>query len=244
MQAADPGHCVRVLLASDDQSLVARLAPALVDGGFAPHVMERAPSGDGFPLVRALQAAIVDIGAADAFAQFLLDSLLPLSYIPCLALTAARRPDQRVAALRAGALDVMARPINTVELVARLKAMLPPRPANQSGRELVFVEQALVFDLDNAIVTHGDHVLPLTAQETALLGYLMRYSQRIVQYGEICSELGLSGDGKGLSALRQTVSRLRRKLAGITTGVQLVAARGNGYQIRLAGPDAGRGLPG
>ena len=243
MQAADPGHCVRILLASGDQSLVARLTPALVGGGFAPHVMARAPSGAGFPLARALQAAIVDVGAG-AFAQFLLDSLLPLSCIPCLALTAARRPDQRLAALRAGAMDVMARPINPVELVARLTAMLPPRPANEPGHALLFVDQALVFDLDNAILTHGDHMLPLTAQETALLGYLMRHRQRIVQYGEICRELGLSGDGEGLSALRQTVSRLRRKLASITAGVQLVAARGNGYQIRMAGPDAGSSLPG
>jgi two-component system OmpR family response regulator len=243
MQAADPGRYVRVLLASGDRSLVARLAPALVEGGFAPHIMERAPSGAEYPLARALKAAIVDTAADDGFADFLLNSLLPLSYIPCLALTAARRPDQRVAALRAGALDVMARPINNAELVARLTAMLPARPANEPANALVFAGQALVFDVNNAIVTHGDDILPLTAQETALLGYLMQHRHRIVRYGEICAELGLAGDSEGLSALRQTVSRLRRKLADIAADVQLVATRGCGYQIRVTGPDVGRGLP-
>src|SRR5262249_19255448 len=101
---------------------------------------------------------------------------------PILMLTALDAGNDRVRGLEAGADDYVVKPFAFRELLARVRA-ITRRPPALASRQIVIED--LEVDLESKVVTRGAKRISLTVKEFALLEYLVRHRDRVVDRAAI-----------------------------------------------------------
>jgi two-component system, OmpR family, response regulator len=146
---------------------------------------------------------------------------------PVLILTARDGWSDRVDGLDAGADDYMTKPFHLPELAARVRATL----RRSSGRtNPLFVKQGMVFDTRSGRATLGGVPVDLTAQEVAVLSYLVHNSGRLISRTELSEHIYNYDGDRDSNTIAVFVNRLRKKL-----GPDLIqTTRGRGYMIEAS----------
>lgn len=199
----------RVLLAGDGQEALETLAADRPDLAVVDVVMPRL---DGLSLCRALRRR------GDR--------------LPILVLTARHQVGDRVAGLDAGADDYLAKPFDTEELLARLRALLR-RSAPEAGAELLAVAD-LCLDPATREVRRGDRLIELTRTEFDVLELLMRNERIVLTRSQIYEHIwGFDFDTESRS-LDVYIGYLRRKTELDGASRLIHTARNVGYTIRTA----------
>ena len=126
-----------------------------------------------------------------------------------LMLTAAATVEDRVDGLRLGADDYLPKPFAFAELVARLRALLsraqpPLAPVLTSGY--------LRLDPARRSVSRGGQVLDLGPKEFGVLELLLAAQGRVVSAEELLERVWDEMADPFTTAVKVTISRLRRKL--------------------------------
>jgi len=222
---------MKLLLVEDHESLGGMIAAHAQERGFAvDHVRTGAEALVAIGLA-AYDALILDLGLPDMDGLDVLRSLRAgaAPVLPVLILTARDRVDQRVKGLDAGADDYVLKPFDITELDARLRAVLR-RPGPRAADQHVFGD--LSFDIGRRAAQVGDQSMDLTRREAALFEELMRSGERVCVRDSLADRLYGFDDDVSANALEATVSRLRRKLAGLGSTVRIETIRGIGYRLR------------
>ncbi len=222
---------MRILVIEDERALAGFIEQTLRQHGFAASVAgtlaeartlltqpfdavicdRRLPDGDGLDLVKELRAAG--------------------NHVPLLMLTALGLPKERVAGLEAGADDYLPKPFSLFELLARVKALLR-RSGGPAGLVLELGNLQL-NTLHDTVQVKGKTV-GLGKREVVLLRHLLQRAGQVV--GKDVLEQALYGDTdeKSRTALEVAIHRLRKVLAGVDSGTNLVTVRGIGYLLEEA----------
>ena len=122
---------------------------------------------------------------------------------------AADRPgrlDDRVAGLDAGADDYVVKPFETVELLARVRALL----RRGKAPETVLSVGDLTLELETRTVTRAGRVVALSEREADLLELLLRNAHRVVSREQALAQIW--GGEANENVVDRYVSNLRRKL--------------------------------
>jgi two-component system OmpR family response regulator len=222
---------MRLLIVEDDRDAAEYLRKALREAG---HVAELAPDGE------VCLAAAVD----GEFDVLVVDRMLPkrdgLSVIselrtrgnktPVLILSALGQVDDRVAGLRAGGDDYLAKPYAFSELLARVEA-LTRRTTQQSG-DTVYRVGDLELDRLSHRVTRDGKEIPLQPREFRLLEYLMRHAGQVVTRTMLLENVWDYHFDPQTNVIDVHVSRLRAKVDKGFDVTLLHTVRGAGYMIR------------
>jgi two-component system phosphate regulon response regulator OmpR len=172
------------------------------------------PGEDGLSFTRWLRARPGEVGRT-----------------PMLILTARGLPDDRIAGLRLGADDYLAKPFEPQELVLRIEAILrrvAPRTIGAGRVQL----GACSFDLSRGELWRGDAPVRLTEGEAQLLRLLAGAANAPVDRLELARS---SAEAAG-RAVDIQVTRLRRKIEDDPKNPRyLQTVRGVGYMLA---PDA------
>ncbi|MBH0239745.1 response regulator [Methylobrevis albus] len=171
------------------------------------------PDGDGLDLIRRLRRSGVTT--------------------PILILTARGSVDERIAGLDAGADDYLVKPFNHGEFLARCRAMLRRTP--QAAAPVLAVG-GLSYDPATARFGTAAEEIHLPPRERALAEVLMREAGRVVPKRKLEATLSEYGEELSTNALELAVSRLRKRLDGIDTGIAIETIRGVGYMLRSLSP--------
>ena len=172
------------------------------------------PDGDGLQLVRQLRARRIDT--------------------PCLMLTARDALHDRIDGLEAGADDYLPKPFSMDELVARVRALMRRAPQQQS---LAPEHGDLRIDPMESRMVCAAESISLSSAELQLMLVLVRAA------GATARRTALEAAAWGIAepvtpnALDVALHRLRRKLAGIDSCVQIVNQRGLGYALKMPHED-------
>ena len=105
---------------------------------------------------------------------------------PVLVLSALGAVDDRVRGLRAGGDDYLTKPFATVELVARMEALMR-RPAE--SRDTVLRAGPLELDLIKRTAKRGDRAIDLLPREFRLLEYMMRRKDQMLTRAMLLEEV-------------------------------------------------------
>ncbi|HQU68698.1 MAG TPA: response regulator transcription factor [Albidovulum sp.] len=216
---------MRILIAEDEALLCGQIKKALVIEG---HAVDTAGDGE--------EAA--HLGATEPYDVVILDIGLPTKdgitilkewrkagvETPVLILTARDGWSERVNGLDAGADDYMPKPFHMPELSARLRALMRRRSGMSNP---VFARGPLEFDTRTQRVVVSGFPVELTAQECAVLAYLIHNAGRMVSRTELSEHIYEYDGERDSNTIAVFVTRLRKKLgADIITTV-----RGRGYMI-------------
>lgn len=148
--------------------------------------------------------------------------------VSILMLTALDSVKNKVAGLDAGADDYLTKPFNLTELSARVRALLR-RTAKIDP--VVLVVKDLKLDTATHKAKRGSTPIALTTKEYALLHYLMRSPERIINQTELIEHVW-DYNYQGLSNIVETYIRYLRKKLSPDGEPQLIhTMRGSGYWI-------------
>jgi DNA-binding response OmpR family regulator/HPt (histidine-containing phosphotransfer) domain-containing protein len=149
-----------------------------------------------------------------------------------LLLTSKGSSEDKITGLDAGADDYLVKPIQVLELDARIRALLRRKTAVLTS---VLTWGALQLDLDRCEVTCAGHPLTLTAKEYALLELLMRNPQRVYSQSSILNQLwSLEDDLPGEDTVRAHIKRLRQRLKSVGSAELIETVYGVGYRLNPA----------
>lgn len=218
---------MRLLIVEDNVELSELVAKGLVAAGYdVDRVNSAAEARDAIRDVN-YAAMILDLGLPDDDGLAVLAELRRRADpLPVIVLTARGGVQDRVAGLRRGADDYLAKPFALEELIARLEAILR-RPGQLLGRSLVLGN--LVYDTESRQIFVDGVPRTLSARETSVLEILLRRQGRVVPKKNVEDHLfGLSGE-VGSNAVEVYVSRLRKQLGEYGAKIVIHTIRGVGY---------------
>ena len=215
----------RILIVDDDRAILRMLERTLQAEGF-----ETETAGDGGGALARAEAWPPDLIVLDRMMPGL-DGLAVArrlrskgDAVPILMLTARDAVPDRVDGLEAGADDYLVKPFESIELVARIRALL-----RRGHVQRVVSHGDLQVDPDARSAIRGGRTIELTPREAELLALLVRSAGRVVSRGEAIAELWPDGPRPTENAIDQHITVLRAKL-GRPPLIRTV--RGVGFTVR------------
>lgn len=137
--------------------------------------------------------------------------------------------EDKVAGLKLGADDYLAKPFHQAELAARVESLV--RRRRFSSNKLIF-QNELTVDLDAKMVTVHDVPVNLTRKEFSLLLFFIGNQNRVLSKGAIAEHL--SGDFADMfdnhDFVYAHVKNLKKKLKEKNYGDYIKTMYGNGYK--------------
>ena len=200
---------MRVLVIEDDGELAAAIATGLRMEGLAVDTAADGAAGLDRALVNDYDVIVLDRDLPGLHGDDVCGRLVAAVRARVLMLTAAGTIEDRVSGLGRGADDYLPKPFAFAELVARLRAL-----ARRSHPAVPPVLNAKGITLDPArrVATRSGAPLDLGAKELAVLELLMAAGGRVVSAEELLERAWDEMADPFTTAVKVTVSRLRRKL--------------------------------
>lgn len=146
--------------------------------------------------------------------------------VPVLILTSRHTWREKVAGLRAGADDYLAKPFEYEELLARLEALIR-RATGHSSPIMQCHCGKVVMDTTSARVTYEGNLVELTALEYRTLEYLMQHAGQVVSKTELTEHIYDQDFDRDSNVIEVLINRLRGKLCSDI----IKTRRGLGYQL-------------
>ena len=216
---------MRVLIVEDEPNLRQQLQATLEGAGYAVDAASDGEEGHFLGSTETYDAIVLDLGLPEIDGLTVLDRWRKEGRTaPVLVLTARDSWSDKVAGLDAGADDYVAKPFQTEELIARLRALIRRASGNASA-ELNAGDIRL--DTRSGKVTRGGTPIKLTAQEYKLLSYLLHHKGKVVSRTELIEHIYDQDFDRDSNTIEVFVTRIRKKLGSdvITT------IRGLGYSL-------------
>lgn len=219
----------RVLVIDDEAQMHRFLKPALESAGYEVERADTAAQGLRLAGGRAPDAVLLDLGLPDMDGQEVLQRLRAFSEVPVLVLSARDREAEKIAALDGGADDYLEKPFSVGELLARLRACLRRRLAQQ-GSPPVYSVGTLSVDLLKHEVRVADAPVALSRREFDLLAVLARNPGRVMTHRQLLTGVWGPAHVEDVQYLRVYIGQLRQKLADAAD--LIMTEPGIGYRLK------------
>ncbi|HEV2390819.1 MAG TPA: response regulator [Verrucomicrobiae bacterium] len=217
----------------DDELQIRRLLRAGLEG--AGYRVVEADSGQLGISQTALcrpDVVVLDLGLADMEGREVLRRIREWSRVPVLVASVRDDPEDKVAALDAGADDYVTKPFDSTELLARLRAI--QRRADPAREAPEFIAGSLRIDFVARLVRVGEREIHLTPIEYALLRVLARNVGKVVSHRQLLREVWGPNAEQQSQYLRVHLAHVRQKLAEAGINPQSLRTEpGIGYRLAL-----------
>jgi two-component system OmpR family response regulator len=216
---------MRILVVEDEPNLLRQLKSGLEAAGYAVDTASDGEDGLYLGSTETYDAVILDLGLPEIDGLTVLDRWRKDGRaMPVLVLTARDSWSDKVAGLDAGADDYLAKPFQTEELIARLRALIR-RAAGKATSELV--AGGVRLDTRSGRVSLDGEPVKLTAQEFKLLSYLMHHKGKVISRTELIEHIYDQDFDRDSNTIEVFITRIRKKL-----GSDLISTtRGLGYSL-------------
>jgi two-component system KDP operon response regulator KdpE len=219
----------------DDEPQIRKLLRVLLEQDHY-RVLESETGKQGLSDValRKPDVVLLDLGLPDMDGVEVLKRLREWSHVPVLILSVREGPEDKVGALDAGADDYVAKPFDSPELLARLRAI--QRRAFSEKEEAYFQAGHLAIDFNSRVVTVNGKEVKLTATEYALLRVLAQHAGKVVTHRLLLRQVWGPNAESQSQYLRVYMNHLRKKIE-IPENKQKLLKTESGIGYRLMLPD-------
>ncbi len=219
----------RILIVEDDRSIARLIQLELEHRGFVVRCAHDGPSGLEAASEFEPSAIILDIMLPGTDGVGVLKKLRQRgNRVPVIMLTARDTSADKVHSLDMGADDYLAKPFDTEELMARLRALL----RRAEGDEVLRVADLEINTATREVKRGERKVKELTAREYDLLEFMARNPRRVLSRDLLLSRVWEQEYGVETNVVDVYVGYLRKKIdaPGDTRLIQTI--RGVGYALR------------
>ncbi|HVU18400.1 MAG TPA: response regulator transcription factor [Candidatus Didemnitutus sp.] len=215
---------MRILVVEDDPALRDSLAATLREENYAVDTAEDGEVGLFKARESPYDLILLDVMLPRIDGWQMLEWLRPVCDAPVLVLSARDAVTDRIKGLDHGADDYLAKPFDTNELLARIRALI----RRSAGRAHSLLKIGKVrIDTAARRVTRAGEAVALTAREYGLLEFLAFHRGEAVTRTDLYEHLFGEDDNTLSNLLDVHVSNLRKKLGHDL----IVTHRGHGYCI-------------
>ena len=201
---------MRVLVIEDDTELAEAIGVGLRREQMAVDIAHDGPAGLDLALVNGFDVIVLDRDLPGLHGDDVCTELVTAGgRSRVLMLTAAATIEDRVDGLGLGADDYLPKPFAFAELVARVRALL--RRA-QPALPPLLARGDVVLDPGRRIARRGGQILDLGPKEFGVLELLLAAQGRVVSAEELLGRVWDEMADPFTTAVKVTISRLRRKL--------------------------------
>jgi two-component system KDP operon response regulator KdpE len=218
------------ILVIDDEPQIHRfLKPALETAGFSVERADTAAEGLRLAASRSPDAVLLDLGLPDMDGQTVLERIRAFSAVPVIVLSARDREAEKIAALDRGADDYVEKPFGVGELLARIRAALRHRRAQEGVPETLALP-GLAIDFERRVASDGAGArLTLSPLEWGVLSLLARNAGRVMTHRQLLTAVWGPAHAEDVQYLRVYVGQLRQKLGA--AGGLIRTEPGVGYRL-------------
>ena len=214
---------MRVLLAEDDETLGSGLKTGLAQHGFQVDWVRDGIAAEREMLTQVHEVVILDMGLPRQDGLISLQKVRQKKIrIPVLILTAQDAVSYRIEGLDAGAVDYLVKPVDLLELAARLRALV--RRSHGEIQSTVAVKDVKLNSTARVVELKGKPV-ELSAREFDLLFTFMMHAGQVLTRDQLEKHLYSWGTEVSSNTVEVHVYHLRRKLGNEV--IQTI--RGVGY---------------
>ena len=146
--------------------------------------------------------------------------------LPILMVSAKQLPADKQKGFLVGTDDYMTKPIDEVEMLLRIKALL--RRARIANEHRIVIGD-VVLDYDSLTVTRGNEKQELPQKEFLLLYKLLSYPGKIFTRIQLMDEIWGADSDTGWETVTVHIGRLRKRFDGWKE-FEIVSVRGLGYK--------------
>ncbi len=215
---------MRLLIVEDEPDLLASLAQALREEGYAVDTADNGDDGLFNAEGTDYDAIILDVMLPGMDGWEVLKRLRATKQTPVLMLTARDQSRDRVRGLDTGADDYVVKPFDLNEIFARLRALI--RRTNHKTTNLIELGPVSVDTAARHVLLNGKPV-ELTAREYSLVAFLGLHRGEVVTRTQLYEHLFDENESSMSNLLDVHVSNVRKKL-----GAEFITTRrGHGYCI-------------
>lgn len=221
---------MKLLLAEDERSLSRAIVKILEKNNYTAEAVYNGEDALAYLEVGDYDAAILDIMMPKMDGITVLKKLRSKgNSIPVLMLTAKSEIEDKVLGLDSGANDYLAKPFDTRELLARIRAMTRTQtaPDNKISYGNITLDRA-TFELASPTGSFR-----LANKEFQMMEILMSHPQHLVSTERLMERIwGFETDVE-INVVWVYISYLRKKLAALHADIQIKAMRNSGYSLEL-----------
>lgn len=222
---------MRILIIEDEYSLADAISEALIRENYMVDI-----SYDGEEGLNKALCGIYDI--------IILDLMLPkingleiLKYIRSekiysyvIILTAKGELDDKIKGLDKGGDDYMTKPFHIKELLARVRAV-SRRKGDIEDDSLMLGDLKLNLKTCDLINTNGNQSMTLSGKEFALMEFLFRNRNQVVNREQIAERIWGYDNDSQYNNVEVYLSFLRKKIKFLEAKVRIKSIRGLGYML-------------
>src|ERR1700674_4255836 len=218
----------KVALVEDDRRLARAVSAGLGEEGYTVRAVDTA--GRGLELVRQWNpgGGILDLMLPDNDGPEVFEAFRAETDAALVGISARSSVSDRIAGLKLGADDYIAKPFALEELMARVEAVI----RRHRGKGSPSLSAAgVVVDLAEGRATRDGRSLGLTGIEFRILAALMRNSGQLVTYAQLAEAVWAVTTGPESNSLEVHISRIRQKLEAGGGSRLIYTVRGLGYRF-------------
>src|ERR1700682_3805315 len=182
----------RTALVIDDEPQIRRVVRHALAEDFG-RILAADTGAKGVDLAAAERPALIvlDLGLPDTTGVQVCTEIRKWSDAPILVLSPRHSDQEKVALLDAGADDYVTKPFSTIELKARVRALLRRSTARGSNGATTILCGDLKMDLDARTLVRGGAMVHLTPTEWELLRFLMTNAGKTMTHRQLFSAVWL-----------------------------------------------------
>jgi len=224
---------MRILVVEDEIHLAEALSHILRKNNYTVDVANDGEAGYDNALSGIYDVIVLDIMLPKMDGITVLKSIRSEGIeTPVILLTAKSDISDKVKGLDSGADDYLAKPFNTDELLARIRALGRRRGEIVANTNTISYGD-ITLDTSSLKLANGVSEINLTLKESELLEHLMLHKEMVCSKEQIIEKLwGFESEAEA-NHVEVYVSFLRKKLAFVNSVVAINTVRGIGYTLCL-----------
>jgi len=218
---------MKLLIVEDDFTLAKNLKQILINAGFAVDIKTTLENGLAETEINEYDCLVLDINLPDGSGFDLLQSLRKAkNSTPTIIVTARGQVEDRIKGLNLGADDYISKPVDSNELIARIRAVI--RRNSQNSLPIITIGELVIKPIQHLAII-GKNQLDLTSKEFAVLEYLAQHSGQVITRTMLMEHVWGSDFETFSNVADVYIRNLRRKLEKFSKFNLIKTIRGKGY---------------